>query len=110
MAQVSFRPLHDWILVKYDPLPEKEGSLFLVHGSRVRTATVLRTGPGRVRSDGSQEFMDLQPGERVVFYREHLEHGQGKQLGAVMGELGEDLALIRVPDVLFVLLEEVHVS
>lgn len=94
-----------------DPLPEKEGSIFLPNKGRVRTATVLRVGPGR--PVGSRRVpVGVERGERVAFYREHLEHQQGKQIVAALRELGEDLGLIRGPDILFAfpMHEEVRVS
>lgn len=106
----TFRPLHDWLLIKVDPIQEKEGSIFLVHGGRVRTATVVRMGPGKSMPSGSKEPIGLAVGARIAFYREHMEHKQGKTLGAFLKEIGDDLALIRVADVLFEMLEEVVVS
>lgn len=97
------RPLHDWLLVKVDPPREKVGSLFAPGGDagRVRTAVVLRKGPGRALPNGHREPIAIEPGDHVAFFREHQEHLQGKQLGSLLQELGESLAIIRLPDVLF---------
>lgn len=98
------KPLHDWILVRLEPLPEKIGSLFTLHGDRVRTAVVLDVGPG-VHKPGSNTRVPVgvDKGERVAFFREHLEHKQGKQLVSALKEVGDDLGLIRATDVLFVI-------
>jgi co-chaperonin GroES (HSP10) len=95
--------LHDWLLVRMEPIQEKVGSLFTVHGERVRKGEVLAVGPGKARADGVRIPMGVEVGEVVVFYREHLEHQQGKQLVSTLKELGDDLGLIRVTDVLFVI-------
>jgi len=104
------RPLHDWLLVKMDPIPEKVGSLFTVHGDRVRQAVVLSVGPGRVRSDGGRIPVGVEKGERVAFYRENLEHQQGKQLVAMLKDLGDDLGLIRASDILFVVAQGENIT
>ena len=108
-AEVHVRPLHDWLVVRLDPLPEKtRGGIILPTDveMRQRTGTVLRIGPGRRRwSDVlEREYLvpnDLEPGEKVVFFREHLEHQQGKALVGVMQELEEGTGLLRVDDVLW---------
>jgi co-chaperonin GroES (HSP10) len=103
---MKLRPLHDWLLVKLDPIPDKIGSIF-IDGSaaeRLRTATVLRTGPGKYLSWESDRRIPVavQVGDKVHFFREHLEHQQGKQLvRTLFSELGEDIGLIREPDVLY---------
>ena len=103
---MKFRPFHDWIVVKLDKLPEKIGSIF-VDGSaaeRLRTATVIRTGPGAYLSWDSDKRLPVSilPGEKVAFFREHLEHQQGKQVvRTLLSELGDDIGLIREPDVLY---------
>ncbi len=78
------------------------GSLFVPGGDagRVRTATVLRSGPGRW--DGNSRVpTSLGEGDRVAFFRENQETLQGKQIGALLKDLGDSLALVRVPDILF---------
>ena len=110
------RPLHDWMVVKLDPLPtETRGGLVLPQGSsgaeRVRTGTVLRVGPGKPfwSSKLKKELVNpvgVEPGERIAFFRENLEHQQGKQLVRVLQELEEDTGLIRAGDVLYAFSEE----
>lgn len=103
------RPLRDWLVVRLDPLPEKtRGGIILPTDveMRQRTGTVLRIGPGRRcwSTVLEREYFvpnDLEPGEKVVFFREHLEHQQGKALVGVMQELEEGAGLLRVDDVLW---------
>lgn len=98
------KPLNDWILVRLEPLPEKVGALFRVHGERVRTGVVLEVGLGvRHHKSGRRIPVGLEKGERIAFFREHLEHQQGKQIVHRLQEVGDDLGLIRSMDVLFVI-------
>lgn len=106
---VGVRPLHDWLLVKLEPLPEKtRGGIILpsANEARQRVGRILRAGPGRRRWSRTLqrhflEPLDVEVGERVVFYREHLEHQQGKSLVGVLQELEPDTGLIRPMDILF---------
>jgi co-chaperonin GroES (HSP10) len=105
----DLRPLGDWVLVRLDPLPEKVGTIFVTGSSaeRLRTATVKLVGPGRRCANGMRRVpIGVVPGERVAFWREHLEHQQGKQLMGVLAELGDDLGLIREGDILYAFEEE----
>jgi co-chaperonin GroES (HSP10) len=103
-------PLNDWVLVKLDPIEKKVANLFLVHGRRVRTATVISVGKGRVDEKKILQPVDLKPGERVAFFREHLEHKQGKLLIENLEDFGEDLGLLRAMDVLFAFEGEIDVD
>lgn len=102
---MKLRPLHDWLVVSLDKLPEKIGSIF-IDGSaaeRVRTGTVLAAGPGRyVGNTSVRTPTGVAPGEKIAFFREHLEHQQGKQIVRTMfSELGDSVGLIREMDVLY---------
>jgi co-chaperonin GroES (HSP10) len=104
MPVADIRPLHDWLLVRLDPIPEKSGSIFLTGSGAVRrrTATVLRVGPGRWDAGRMNRVpVGVEPDDKVTFWREHLEHQQGKQLVRALAELGDDLGLIRSSDVLY---------
>lgn len=100
------RPLHDWILIELDPIAEREGLLFLPHGQVVRTATVKIVGPGKSLPTGVRVPVGVVPGDRIAFRREHLEHKPGKQQLAVLQEFGENLGLLRAPDILYVIEED----
>lgn len=95
------RPFGDYILVQMDP-PKVEGLIVTVHGPRLRTGEVRALGPGRLTRRGRRAHIDLVRGERVAFFREHLEHLQGKAVVRSLAELGDGLALLRASDVLFV--------
>ena len=45
--------------------------------------------------------MQVQPGDRVVFFRENLEHQQGKAIMGVLQHLGDNIGMIRADDILF---------
>jgi co-chaperonin GroES (HSP10) len=89
--------LGDYVLVRLDPL-KQQGLVVLVHGSRVRTGEVLSVGPGSLTKRGKRIRMDVSTGERIAFFREHLEHRQGK---AILHALPDDLGLLREADILF---------
>ena len=110
---MGLRPLHDWILVELDPIPEKTVNGIILTGAgahRVRTGKVLRAGPGRRRRDGVLIPMGVKVDEKVAFFRENLEHQQGKTVTAVIQELEENTGLIREPDVLVAFAEGVEVD
>lgn len=101
------RPLGDWLLVRLDPIAERSDVIvtMLSDAVRIRTAEVLRSGPGRYASPRGRERvpMGVSPGDRVAFFRENFEHRPGKALTYALSELGDDLGMLRVSDVLFVL-------
>lgn len=100
------RPLSDFVLVEMEPLPQQVGSIILPADNtvaRIRFGRVIDVGPGRwFKKTNARVPTDLNPGDRVAFYRENLEHQQGKQVQGHMAEIGDNIGLIRVPDVLFV--------
>ena len=103
------QPLQDWLTVKLDPLPEcTQSGLFLSPSAqeRQRSGTVLRVGPGRHSTTASRNPMGVSPGDRIVFFRENLEHSQGKALTRLMHELEENTGMIRVVDILYVVERE----
>lgn len=98
------RPLGNRVLVRLDPIPERSGSIVMLASDamRVRTGTVLRVGPGSYPFNSSTRTpVDVRVGERVAFFREHLEHKQGKQVTQILSELEENTGLLREPDILF---------
>lgn len=103
------RPLHDWILVKRDP-PQPRSSIIVSpndEGSAVRTGTVLRTGGGKVMTNGTVVPLEVVPGDRIAFLRWHHEHRPGKASTQVLKELAaeigdaDDVVLVRENDILF---------
>jgi co-chaperonin GroES (HSP10) len=107
---MKLQPLNDWLLVKMDKLVDR-GPLVSLHGPRVRTGTVVSVGPGRKsRRTGAHLPVGLEVGERIAFFREHLEHKQGKALVGALTEVGENLGLLRIDDVMFAFTGELDVS
>lgn len=106
------RPASDVIIVELEPGRKMSGLLHLVSEDRVRIGKVLAVGPGRWASD--QRFrhrnkpgkalavrvpVGVEPGDRVAFFVENLQHKQGRQL---MQVLENNQAMIRADDVLVV--------
>lgn len=109
-------PISDWILVKFDPLRKRSGIIDIAGDndtSAVRTGTVLRTGLGKPNKNG-REPMLVSEGSRVCFFRWHQEHRPGKQvsdtLATISTDMGEDVMMIRQPDILFEFEGEVDVD
>ncbi len=100
---MKFRPIKDWVLVKLDPIPKYSHGIELVHGGRVRTATVISTGPGKENEEGILQPIQVSKGEKIAFFREHLEHQQGKNLTSKLEDLGDGLGLLREMDILFII-------
>lgn len=100
--------------MKLKPLPEVSRGLVLAGSGaeRLREGTVLSVGPGKwtegVWEKGTWKHppkrspVGVEPGDTVFFWREHLEHQQGKQVTRVLlQECEDDVGLIRAPDVLW---------
>lgn len=98
------RLLNDHILVKLDEIPEKSGSIFMTGADarRVRTGTVTQIGPGKRTKKDALVPMYVKVGDRVAFFRENLEHSQGKRVQAILGEFDGNIGLLKQLDVLFV--------
>lgn len=98
---MNVRPLGDQVLVLCDTIPQNDGMIILPHGNRVRTGTVHAVGPGRPSKRGRAP-VEVKEGERIAFFREHLEHRQGKEIVHRLAELDGDWGLLREEDILFV--------
>jgi co-chaperonin GroES (HSP10) len=99
------RPLHDWLLIELEPLPEDKVGAIHVIGSalqRVRAGKVLRVGPGRTQPGRvpGRIPVDVVVGERVAFFRENFETQQGKQVAHVLEQFG-NVGLIRETSILY---------
>ena len=108
-------PRQDVVIVKMDPIEDKLRSGVIIlkdtTAQRVRTATVVKVGPGRRNAKTGERIpVGVEPGERVAFFRWHQEHQQGKALLKFFGELGEDMALIRQADILFAFTGDLEVE
>lgn len=105
---MKVRPLHDWIVVKMAPLDARSAIIELPGQSEsaIRKGEVLAVGPGKSNNENQTRApMNLEVGENVVFLRWHSEHRPGKANVAALAkwsaELGEDLCMIRLADVMF---------
>jgi co-chaperonin GroES (HSP10) len=112
MSKVSVSPLFDLVLVKLDKVPERRGMILVTPDSQlnnIRTAKVLAVGRGR-KIGHHRAPNGVEPGEKVAFFRWHMEHKTGKQLTAFLEELEDNTALIRSADILFAYPEGTHVE
>lgn len=103
---MSVRPLQDRVLVQLEP--EKgmsRGGIILTGHDPIRTAKVLRVGPGKQFPDRFVP-MDVRPGDRVAFLQACLETRSEEQINH---KLPDGQALIREPDILGVLDEEADI-
>lgn len=99
------RPLHDWLVVELEPLPEdRVGSIHVIGSAleRVRAGKVLSVGPGMPKAARSpvRVPVDVAVGERVAFFRENFETQQGKQVAHVLEQYG-NIGLIRETSILY---------
>jgi len=101
------RPLNDWVLVELEPVKDVYSSgIIRVAAEPIRTARVLRVGPGKHYPDKFVATV-VREGQRVAFFSASTETKQGQQLNFVLKENQE---LIREVDVLLVLEGNVEVS
>jgi len=107
---MKFKPFSDWLLVKVDPPKKRSELIETVTPSRICTGVVLKAGPGRHFSDGVFQKMDVAPDERIAFFRENMVTKSGQQITKSLMDLGDNLALIRANDVLFVCSEDVSLE
>lgn len=95
---ISFKPLHDRLLVKRkDPEEKSRGGLFLPSVAQEKSsfATVVAVGPGRVDDDGKRIAPRVEPGMTVLL---------SKWSGDEIEVDGEKHLFIREQDVLAVLM------
>lgn len=114
---MKVRPLSDWLVVKVAPLDKRSAIVDLVgqNESAIRKGTIVAVGPGRpLTATAGHSPMGVEPGEQIVFLRWHSEHRPGKSnveaLARWSAELGEDLCMIRLNDILFAYTGDVKVD
>lgn len=94
---MSFRPLHDRVLIKRLESEEKtSGGIILVDSAQEKPmeGEVIAVGGGTVKEDGSVRALDLSAGDKVLF---------GKWSGTEIQIDGEDLLIMKESDVLGIL-------
>jgi len=103
---MGLRPLHDIIVVKLDPVPEKVG-LWVPPSAeeRVRTGKIISHGPGLRNKKGKVVPVQVRAGQRVAFFRENFEHGHGRAVMRAVQAYDENTGVIREDDILWEVLD-----
>lgn len=94
---MTFKPLHDRILVKRAEREERsKGGIILPESAKEKPmeAVVVAAGPGRRNPDGSFRTLAVKEGDRCLF---------GKYAGDEIKLDGEEYLILREEDVLAVL-------
>ena len=94
---MTFRPLHDRVLVRRIEAPEKTaGGIIIPDNAREKPqeGEVVATGSGNRGEDGAIVALDVKAGDRILF---------GKWSGTEIKLGGEDLIIMKESDVLGVL-------
>eukprot|EP01024_Parvocaulis_polyphysoides_P044476 TRINITY_DN4100_c0_g1_i3.p1 TRINITY_DN4100_c0_g1~~TRINITY_DN4100_c0_g1_i3.p1 ORF type:complete len:256 (+),score=34.57 TRINITY_DN4100_c0_g1_i3:53-769(+) len=68
----ELKPISDRVLVKVDMKSEVSSGGVLLTGvsqEKPQSGTVVRVGPGKVEEDGSKKPMNVQEGDRVVYFK-----------------------------------------
>ena len=94
---MSFRPLHDRVLVKRVESEEKSaGGIILVDSAQEKPSEgeVISIGGGAIKEDGSVRALDVKVGDKVLF---------GKWSGTEVKLDGEDLLIMKESDIMGIL-------
>ncbi len=94
---MSFRPLHDRVLVRRIEEDEKTSGGIIIPDTakeKPQEGEVLAVGGGAIKDDGSVRPLDLKVGDRILF---------GKWSGTEVKIDGEELVIMKESDVLGVL-------
>lgn len=94
---MSFRPLHDRVLIKRVESEEKSaGGIILVDSAQEKPSEgeVVAVGGGAIKEDGSVRALDVAVGDKVLF---------GKWSGTEIKLEGNDFLIMKESDILGVL-------
>ena len=94
---MSFRPLHDRVLVKRVESEEKSaGGIILVDSAQEKPSEgeIISIGGGAIKEDGSVRALDVKVGDKVLF---------GKWSGTEVKLDGEDLLIMKESDIMGIL-------
>ncbi|WP_169543405.1 co-chaperone GroES [Sneathiella aquimaris] len=94
---MSFRPLHDRVLIKRLESEEKtSGGIILVDSAQEKPmeGEVIAVGSGTVKEDGSIRALDVSVGDKVLF---------GKWSGTEIKLGGEELLIMKESDIMGIL-------
>ncbi|MFQ5347162.1 MAG: co-chaperone GroES [Rhodothalassiaceae bacterium] len=96
---MSFRPLHDRVLVRRIEADEKTAGGIIIPDTakeKPQQGEVIATGPGARNEKGELVPLDVKPGDRVLF---------GKWSGSEVKIDGEELLIMKESDILGILEE-----
>jgi chaperonin GroES len=91
---VSFRPLHDRILVRRTDSEERSAGGIIIPDTakeKPQEGQVIAAGVGARREDGTLQPLDVKIGDRILF---------AKYAGTEVKVNGEDLLIMRESDIL----------
>ena len=94
---MSFRPLHDRVLVKRLESEEKtSGGIILVDSAQEKPmeGEIIAVGSGTLKEDGSVRALDVSVGDTVLF---------GKWSGTEIKVDGEELLIMKESDIMGIL-------
>ncbi len=94
---MTFRPLHDRVLVRRIEAPEKTAGGIIIPDNakeKPQEGEIVSTGSGARAEDGSITPLDVKAGDRILF---------GKWSGTEVKVDGEDLIIMKESDVLGVI-------
>jgi len=94
---MSFRPLHDRVLIRrLDEEEKTAGGIIIPDTAKEKPSQgeVIAVGPGARDEDGKRVPMDVKAGDRILF---------GKWSGAEVKVDGEDLLIMKESDIMGVI-------
>lgn len=104
-SAVQYQPLYDRLLVRIITAKQTKGGLVIpdmaIDNTPYLKAEVLATGQGRISTSGNVVPLQVKVGDVVVFFRSQ---SSGEQLVFPSDAPGEELMLIREPNVAAILL------
>lgn len=96
-AEMSFKPLHDRVLVRRIEANEKTAGGIIIPDTakeKPQEGEVVAVGPGTRSQDNGLTPLDVQPGDRILF---------GKWSGTEVTINGEELLIMKESDILGVI-------
>ncbi len=97
---MKFRPLHDRVVVRRIEAEEKTAGGIIIPDAakeKPQEGEVVAVGPGARDESGKIQALDVKAGDRVLF---------GKWSGTEVRVGGEDLLIMKEPDIMGILEEE----
>ncbi len=101
---MSFRPLHDRILVRRVESEEKtKGGIIIPDTAKEKPqeGEVIAVGPGARNESGQIQALDVKAGDRILF---------GKWSGTEIKINGEDLLIMKESDVMGIILAQAELK